>query len=58
MIFEAHPPTGDRQLLLTDAVFIGEDDNSGGGSEAGLDARQTYRLDFTGITPIRSRAST
>ena len=49
--FEAHPPTGDRQLLLTDTVFIGEDDNAGGGSQAGLDARQTYRLDFTGITP-------
>jgi hypothetical protein len=47
--FEAHPPTGDRQLLLTDTVFIGEDDNSGGGSEAGLDASETYTLDFTGI---------
>ena len=49
--FEAHPPTGDRQVLLTDTVFIGEDDNTGGGSEAGLDARQTYRLDFAGVTP-------
>ena len=49
--FEAHPPTGDRQLLLTDTVFIGEDDNSGGGSEAGLDASQTYTLDLTGIEP-------
>jgi hypothetical protein len=53
--FEAHAPTlrpedGD-QALLTDSVFIGEDDNSGGSSEDGLDARQTYRLDFTGITP-------
>ena len=28
--FEAHPPTGERQLLLTDTVVIGEDDNSGG----------------------------
>jgi hypothetical protein len=37
-------------VLLTDTVFIGEDDDSGGGSEDGLDARQTYRLDFTGIT--------
>src|SRR4029077_3792435 len=29
-------------------VFIGEDDNSGGGSEAGLDAQETYTLSFTG----------
>jgi hypothetical protein len=49
--FEAHPPTGERQLLVTDTVFIGEDDNSGGGSEAGLDASQTYTLDLTGIEP-------
>jgi hypothetical protein len=49
--FEAHPPTGPVQLLLTDTVFIGEDDNSGGGSEAGLDASQTYTLDLTGIEP-------
>ena len=49
--FESHPPTGSRQVLLTDTVFIGEDDNSGGGSEAGLDASQTYTLDFTGIQP-------
>ena len=51
--FEAHPPTvrdGDDQVLLTDTVFIGEDDNGGGGSEAGLDARRTYRLDLTGLT--------
>jgi hypothetical protein len=49
--FEAHPPTGPDQVLLTDAVFIGEDDNSGGGSEAGLDASETYTLDFEGIEP-------
>jgi len=49
--FTAHPPTGDRQVVLTDTVFIGEDDNSGGGSEAGLDASKTYTLDLTGITP-------
>lgn len=51
--FEAHPPTlpgGDR-TLLTDKVFIGEDDASGGGSTAGLDASRTYRLDLSGITP-------
>ena len=38
-------------ILLTDTVVIGEDDNSGGGSEAGLDASETYALDFTGIEP-------
>jgi hypothetical protein len=32
-------------------VFLGEDDSSGGDSETGVDARQTYRLDFTGIMP-------
>ena len=33
--FEAQPPTlpaGSDRVLLTDSVFIGEDDNSGGGS--------------------------
>jgi hypothetical protein len=49
--FVAHPPTGERQVLLTDNVFIGEDSNSGGGSEAGLDASKTYTLDLSGITP-------
>ena len=49
--FEAHPPTGPVQVLLTDTVFIGEDDNSGGGSQAGLDASATYTLDFDGIQP-------
>jgi hypothetical protein len=44
VLFEAIPPTGTGQELLTDTVFIGEDDNSGGGSEAGLDASQTYDL--------------
>ena len=56
--FESHPPTGPVQVLLTDTVFIGEDDNSGGGSEAGLDASETYTLDFTGISPTPTRAST
>ena len=41
--FEAHPPTG-HGVLLTDRVFIGHDDNSGGGSEAGLDAAADYDL--------------
>jgi hypothetical protein len=49
--FKLQPPTG-REVLLTDTVFIGEDDNSGGGSEEGLDASQTYTLDFTGIEGI------
>src|SRR6266511_863655 len=49
--FESHPPTGPVVTLLTDTVFIGEDDNAGGGSEAGLDASETYTLDFTGIAP-------
>jgi LPXTG-motif cell wall-anchored protein len=49
--FESHPPTGPVQELLTDEVFIGEDDNAGGGSQAGLDASATYTLDFAGIQP-------
>jgi hypothetical protein len=49
--FESHPPTGPVKVLLTDEVFIGEDDNAGGGSQAGLDASATYTLDFTGIRP-------
>jgi hypothetical protein len=51
VIFESHPPTGPVQELLTDEVFIGEDDNAGGGSQAGLDASATYTLDFAGIQP-------
>ena len=43
VIFEAHPPTG-HGVLLTDTVFIGGDDNSGGGSEAGWDASRQYDL--------------
>jgi hypothetical protein len=42
--FEVHPPTGSPKVILEDEVFIGEDDNSGGGSEAGLDASETYDL--------------
>ena len=41
---EVHPPTGKPEVILEDDVFIGEDDNSGGGSEAGLDASETYDL--------------
>jgi len=56
--FEAHPPTlrdGDDQVLLADTVLIGEDDNSGGGSEAGLDASETYTLDLCGIEPYANQ---
>jgi hypothetical protein len=49
--FKVWPPTADKETLLTDTVFIGGDDNSGGGSTAGLDASKTYTLDFTGFTP-------
>ena len=53
--FLAWPPTereGDDQVLLSDSdIFIGEDDNAGGGSQAGLDAHREYTLDFSGITP-------
>jgi hypothetical protein len=42
--FAVQPPTGNFEDILTDEVFIGEDDNSGGGSEAGLDASETYDL--------------
>jgi hypothetical protein len=41
--FAVQPPTG-NEVILTDNLFIGEDDNSGGGSEAGLDASRTYDL--------------
>jgi len=51
--FAAIDPTGAIDPLLTDTVFIGEDDNSGGGSEAGLDAEETYDLTtaLAAITP-------
>ena len=51
--FEVHPPTGRPAVLLTDLVFIGEDDNSGGGSVAGLDAEREYNLAsaLLGYTP-------
>ena len=49
--FEVQPPTGPFETVLTDTVFIGEDDHSGGGSEAGIDASETYTLDLTGYAP-------
>jgi LPXTG-motif cell wall-anchored protein len=42
--FKVHPPTGNEIILEDEDIFIGEDDNSGGGSEAGLDASRTYDL--------------
>ena len=42
--FVAIPPTGDKELLLRDKVFIGEDSSDGGGSIAGLDAEREYDL--------------
>jgi hypothetical protein len=53
--FTAHPPTSDvsgpGQVILQDSdIDVGGDDNSGGGSEAGLDASETYTLDFSSTT--------
>jgi hypothetical protein len=45
--FEHWNPTGDGHgdvLLHEEGIWIGEDDHSGGGSEAGLDASRTYDL--------------
>jgi hypothetical protein len=47
VLFEAIPPTGTGEDLLSDTAFIGEDANSGGGSESGLDASRTYDLTAT-----------
>jgi hypothetical protein len=53
VIFEVWPPTGGMVTILEDTVFIGEDDNSGGGSEAGLDASEFYDLtaELAGFDP-------
>jgi hypothetical protein len=52
VIFELHAPTaaGRTMSVTTGSLtpFIGGDDNSGGGSEAGHDASETYTLQFTG----------
>ncbi len=51
VIFTTQPPTRPAgEVVLSDTVFIGEDDNSGGGSQAGLDASETYTLDLTGYS--------
>lgn len=48
--FEMQAPTGDVKLTVDgpSKVFVGGDDNSGGGSAAGLDGRQAYTLSFKG----------
>ncbi|HET7630317.1 MAG TPA: hypothetical protein VFK03_02995, partial [Candidatus Saccharimonadales bacterium] len=50
--FELKSPTKDgRTLDVANGnlnPFIGEDDSNGGASEAGLDASETYTLNFTG----------
>jgi hypothetical protein len=51
VIYELQPPTAaGRTMTVTgpSTVFVGHDDNSGGGSEAGHDASQAYTLAFTG----------
>lgn len=47
--FAAQAPSGSGVLREGD-VFIGEDDASGGGSEAGLDASARYTLDVSALT--------
>ena len=42
--FAVQPPTGKAKVLRTDTLPIGEDDNGGGGSEAGHDASREYDL--------------
>ena len=43
--FETQPPTGSR-VLLNDVVQLDGDDNTGGGSPAGLDGVVFYQLQF------------
>lgn len=42
--FTAQAPTGKGEVLKAGTAFIGGDDNSGGGSQAGLDAEEKYDL--------------
>ena len=53
VVFEQQPPTdgGQMNVIGKKRVFIGSDDNSGGGSIAGLDATEDYRLEFSGLDP-------
>ena len=50
--FDAQPPSGTNPVPFTGDPdpFIGEDDASGGGSTAGLDASETYTLNVAGLT--------
>src|ERR1044072_3633050 len=49
--FDAQPPSGTNPVPFTGDAdpFIGEDDASGGGSTAGLDASETYTLNVAGL---------
>lgn len=49
--FELQAPTLDGELTVDGPaeVFVGEDDASGAGTEEGLDARETYTLNSTGV---------
>jgi hypothetical protein len=51
------PPSREMVTIVKDTVFIGQDDNSGGGSEAGLDAEATYDLTawLAGFEPHRQQ---
>ena len=55
--FAVQPPTGKPHVLLADTLFIGEDNNSGGGSEAGLDASRAYDLGkyLVGVYPEQAK---
>jgi hypothetical protein len=51
------PPSREMVTIVKDTVFIGQDDNSGGGSDAGLDAEATYDLTawLAGFEPHRQQ---
>jgi LPXTG-motif cell wall-anchored protein len=44
MVFDAQPPTGGFEEIYTESGTLDDDDNSGGGSEAGLDGQFTIDL--------------
>jgi hypothetical protein len=44
--FESQPPTSNRPLLTESNIQLDGDDNSGGGSPAGLDGVRYYQLQF------------
>ena len=49
--FESHPPTGPVRMLVTDTVFVGEDDNSGGAAKPTWTPRRLLGL---GAASVRS----